>query len=592
MGDEKDAFYVVRKGDVIGVYKNLSDLQALLRTSIGEPAISVFKGYRLTKESEEYLASHGLKNAMYSMDFSDVRDDLFGTLIPCPFRQPGSSKDKIVGKNVQEKRMQMELVASPSFAAAGQQKLAKLDNFLEAPPISSYPILSAHSRTLLKLESISAHSVQKCRGVRVLTWKNNFVNRCLQSPYMQCSCILEFDGASKGNPGLAGAGAVLRAADGSMVFRLREGVGVATNNVAEYRGVILGLRYALEKGFKHIKVKGDSKLVCMQTQGIWKCKNQNMAELSKIVKELKDQFMSFQINHMDRESNTEADAQANLAVYLKSKGLLSWDVIAVYKNLSDLQALLRSSVGEPAISVYKGYHLAKQSEEYLASHGLKNAMYSMDFSDVRDDLFGILVPCPFRQPGSSKDKIMGKNLPEKRMQMEVVASPSFSAAGQQKHATLDNCLEIPPISSYCPPYIQCSCILEFDGASKGNPGPAGAGAVLRAADGSMVFRLREGVGVATNNVAEYRGVILGLKYALEKGFKHVKVKGDSKLVCMQTQGIWKCKNQNMAELSKIVKELKDHFVSFQINHIYRVWPTFSSFANSELTEPVYQNFDL
>lgn len=60
----------------------------------------------------------------------------------------------------------------------------------------------------------------------------------------------------------------------------------------------------------------------------------------------------------------------------------------------------------------------------------------------------------------------------------------------------------------------------------------------------------------------------------------------------QTQGIWKCKNQNMAELSKIVKELKDHFVSFQINHIYRVWPTFSSFANSELTEPVYQNFDL
>ena len=86
MGDEKDAFYVVRKGDVIGVYKNLSDLQALLRTSIGEPAISVFKGYRLTKESEEYLASHGLKNAMYSMDFSDVRDDLFGTLIPCPFR--------------------------------------------------------------------------------------------------------------------------------------------------------------------------------------------------------------------------------------------------------------------------------------------------------------------------------------------------------------------------------------------------------------------------------------------------------------------------------------------------------------------------
>ncbi|XP_016477176.1 uncharacterized protein LOC107798671 isoform X2 [Nicotiana tabacum] len=272
MGDEKDAFYVVRKGDVIGVYKSLSDLQALLRSCVGEPVISVFKGYRLAKESEEYLASHGLKNAMYSIDSSDVRDDLFGILVPCPFRQPGSSKDKPIGKNYQEKSMQLAVVPSASFSAAAQQKHAKLDNFLEDPPISTY---------------------------------------CL-------TCILEFDGASKGNPGLAGAGAVLRAADGSMVFRLREGLGVATNNVAEYRGVILGLKYALEKGFKHIRVQGDSKLVCMQTQGIWKCKNQNMAELCKIVKELKDQFMSFQISHIEREFNTEADAQANLAVYLKN----------------------------------------------------------------------------------------------------------------------------------------------------------------------------------------------------------------------------------------------------------------------------------
>ncbi|XP_019223913.1 PREDICTED: uncharacterized protein LOC109205637 isoform X1 [Nicotiana attenuata] len=277
MGDEKDAFYVVRKGDVIGVYKSLSDLQALLRSCVGEPVISVFKGYRLAKESEEYLSSHGLKNAMYSIDSSDVRDDLFGILVPCPFRQPGSSKDKPIGKNYQEKSMQLAVVPSASFSAAAQQKHAKLDNFLEDPPISTY---------------------------------------CF--PDMQLTCILEFDGASKGNPGLAGAGAVLRAADGSMVFRLREGLGVATNNVAEYRGVILGLKYALEKGFKHIRVQGDSKLVCMQTQGIWKCKNQNMAELCKIVKELKDQFMSFQISHIEREFNTEADAQANLAVYLKN----------------------------------------------------------------------------------------------------------------------------------------------------------------------------------------------------------------------------------------------------------------------------------
>ncbi|KAI5352470.1 hypothetical protein L3X38_005361 [Prunus dulcis] len=77
-------------------------------------------------------------------------------------------------------------------------------------------------------------------------------------------CTLEFDGASKGNPGLAGAGAVLRADDGSLICELHEGLGVRTNNVAEYRALILGLKYALKKGFTKIRVKGDSKLVCMQ----------------------------------------------------------------------------------------------------------------------------------------------------------------------------------------------------------------------------------------------------------------------------------------------------------------------------------------
>ncbi|MCD7467049.1 hypothetical protein HAX54_004240 [Datura stramonium] len=57
----------------------------IIRQRCGGPVGWPAGGYRLAKESEEYLASHGLKNAMYSMDFSDVRDDLFGTLIPCPF---------------------------------------------------------------------------------------------------------------------------------------------------------------------------------------------------------------------------------------------------------------------------------------------------------------------------------------------------------------------------------------------------------------------------------------------------------------------------------------------------------------------------
>ncbi|KAK4417735.1 Xyloglucan glycosyltransferase 4 [Sesamum alatum] len=243
----------------------------LIGEQVNDPSVSVFKGYGLSREAEEYLSSHGLKNSIYSIDASDLQDDLFGQLITCPFREPNSSKEKSASKNHSDKRTQ-DVVGSASFPANSQLKHAKLDNFLQVPPISSY---------------------------------------C-------CSCILEFDGASKGNPGQAGAGAVLRAADGSMVFRLREGVGIATNNVAEYRGAILGLKYALQKGFKHIRVQGDSKLVCMQVQGLWRTKTQNMTELCKVAKELKDQFMSFQICHVERDYNTEADAQANLGVHLKT----------------------------------------------------------------------------------------------------------------------------------------------------------------------------------------------------------------------------------------------------------------------------------
>ncbi|KAL0395680.1 UNVERIFIED_CONTAM: hypothetical protein Scaly_0016400 [Sesamum calycinum] len=56
------------------------------RMRVNDPSLSVFKGYGLSKAAEEYLSSHGLKNAIYSIDASDVQDDLFGQLIMCPFR--------------------------------------------------------------------------------------------------------------------------------------------------------------------------------------------------------------------------------------------------------------------------------------------------------------------------------------------------------------------------------------------------------------------------------------------------------------------------------------------------------------------------
>ncbi|PIA62197.1 hypothetical protein AQUCO_00200294v1 [Aquilegia coerulea] len=277
MEEEKNAFYVVRKGDVVGVYKNLSDCQAQVGSSVCDPSVSVFKGYSLSKDAEEYLTSRGLKNAIYTINAADAgKEDLFGTLVPCPFQQPPSLKD-ITSKPSPPKRSQEMFESASNLEAFGSS------------------LSTDNSRKHAKLEN------------SVMGQANN--RKCV-------SCSLEFDGASKGNPGLSGAGAVLRADDGSVVWRLREGVGIATNNVAEYRAVLLGLKQALKKGFSHIRVQGDSKLVCMQVQGLWKTKNENMATLCTEVQALKKQFLSFQISHVLRDFNSEADAQANLALNL------------------------------------------------------------------------------------------------------------------------------------------------------------------------------------------------------------------------------------------------------------------------------------
>ncbi|CAN4094769.1 unnamed protein product [Withania somnifera] len=279
MKEERDGFFVVRKGDLVGVYKNLSDCQTQVGSSICDPPVSVYKGYAMPKDTEEYLLSCGLKNALYSIRAADLTEDLLGTLVPCPFQQPSSSKSG-TSDHLPKKRPQ-EAMWSEYADADGSAVISN-------DPGRKH-VKSEHHK--------SDHQV-------------------LALPSGQRSCTLEFDGASKGNPGQAGAGAVIRADDGSLTLRLREGLGVATSNHAEYRGFILGLKHALREGFTSIRVQGDSKLVCMQVQGLWKVKNQNIATVFEQAKQLKERFLSFRIIHVLRESNSEADQQANLAVEL------------------------------------------------------------------------------------------------------------------------------------------------------------------------------------------------------------------------------------------------------------------------------------
>lgn len=305
MEDEKDAFYVVRKGDVVGIYKTLSDCQLQAGFSVRDPSLTVYKGYGLSKEAEQYLASHGLKSSIYSVSASDVKSDLFGIIVPCPLQEPASSGEK-VSDEVSLPKMLHEVAAagSTSISINTQKRHFNEDNCWNTQSVPENYVAAAGS-TSFSINTQRSHlNADSCLNTQSV-------------PYNCYSCTLEFDGASKGNPGQAGAGAVLRAEDGSVVYRLREGVGIATNNVAEYRALILGLKYALLKGYKHIRVQGDSKLVCMQIQGLWKINNQNLAGLCKEAKELKEKFQSFQINHILRNLNSEADAQANMGIYLK-----------------------------------------------------------------------------------------------------------------------------------------------------------------------------------------------------------------------------------------------------------------------------------
>ncbi|GAA2972557.1 bifunctional RNase H/acid phosphatase [Actinokineospora diospyrosa] len=127
--------------------------------------------------------------------------------------------------------------------------------------------------------------------------------------------LVEADGGSRGNPGPAGYGAVVRAADSGAVLAERaEAIGVATNNVAEYRGLIAGLEAAAEVGADVVEVAMDSKLVVEQMSGRWQVKHPSMKPLAQRARELAAGFGHVTYTWIPRERNQHADRLANLAM--------------------------------------------------------------------------------------------------------------------------------------------------------------------------------------------------------------------------------------------------------------------------------------
>ncbi len=125
---------------------------------------------------------------------------------------------------------------------------------------------------------------------------------------------VEADGGSRGNPGPAGYGAVVFADDGSLLAERAEGIGVGTNNVAEYQGLVAGLTAARELGATIVTVRMDSKLVVEQMSGRWQIKNETLKPLARTAQDIAADFERVTFTWIPRAQNTHADRLANEAM--------------------------------------------------------------------------------------------------------------------------------------------------------------------------------------------------------------------------------------------------------------------------------------
>jgi ribonuclease HI len=126
--------------------------------------------------------------------------------------------------------------------------------------------------------------------------------------------VVHVDGGARGNPGPAAAGAVISTADGDVLAEAAQAIGVATNNVAEYRGLLLGLDKARELGASEVEVVNDAELVAKQVNGTYKVKHPDMKPLHAAALRALADFERWSIRSVPRAQNAGADALVNQAL--------------------------------------------------------------------------------------------------------------------------------------------------------------------------------------------------------------------------------------------------------------------------------------
>jgi ribonuclease HI len=132
--------------------------------------------------------------------------------------------------------------------------------------------------------------------------------------------VVHVDGGSRGNPGPAAAAAIIATPDGEVLARESETLGIATNNVAEYCGVLLGLTRARALGATEVELVGDSELIAKQLTGLYRVKHPDMRPLHARAHAELGRFVRWSVRSVPRAQNAEADALVNDALDAAAAG--------------------------------------------------------------------------------------------------------------------------------------------------------------------------------------------------------------------------------------------------------------------------------
>ncbi len=164
----------------------------------------------------------------------------------------------------------------------------------------------------------------------------------------QAYLVAFIDGGARGNPGPAGYGVVIEDEVGRPVAELSEFLGRQTNNYAEYSGLLAALNYVQRHGFKALKVISDSELMVKQINGEYKVSSPTLKELNHRAIELIEQLDCFEIKHVLREKNRQADRLANLAmdrgIAKKAPAMSATEVGGVASVVPEINGVVRDGV--------------------------------------------------------------------------------------------------------------------------------------------------------------------------------------------------------------------------------------------------------